>query len=80
MRSCGSLFMGSNFERRTGKQAYRRKGAATALLNLLEKELSRRSVVDVRILTGSTNHSAQRTYENKGYSIDNEAVLTKQFL
>lgn len=60
------------------EQAYRRKGAATALLNLLEKELSRRSVVSVRILTGSNNHSALGTYENNGYSRDNEAVLTKK--
>ncbi|MDF9844792.1 MULTISPECIES: GNAT family N-acetyltransferase [unclassified Paenibacillus] len=62
------------------EQAYRRKGAATALLNLLEKELSRRSVVSVRILTGSNNHSALRPYENNGYSRDNEAVLTKKLL
>ncbi|OMF94436.1 GNAT family N-acetyltransferase, partial [Paenibacillus sp. FSL R7-0273] len=60
------------------EQAYRRKGAAAALLNLLEKELSRRSVVSVRILTGRNNHLALRTYEKNGYLRDNEAVFTKK--
>lgn len=60
------------------EQAYRRQGAATALLDLLEKELSRRSVVSIKILTGNTNDSALRTYGNNGYTRENEAVMIKE--
>lgn len=60
------------------EEAFRRKGAATALLSCLEMQLRKRGVAEVKILTGRRNHSAIRTYKRCQYEEDDEQLLKKQ--
>lgn len=58
-------------------EAARRKGAAAALIAFLEQALKERGVDNVKILTGSLNNPAIRTYETSGYVKCSETVLMK---
>ena len=48
--------------------AYRRNGIATMLVRSMEKELSKRGVVHIHILTGVANRPARALYEQLRYS------------
>ncbi len=48
--------------------AYRRKGVGTALVRNMEKELARRGVGHIHILTAAGNKPARALYDQLGYS------------
>ncbi|MFB0844008.1 GNAT family N-acetyltransferase [Paenibacillus oleatilyticus] len=60
------------------EQAARRKGLATSMIALLEDKLGERGVKIIKILTGSNNDPAIRTYERCGYVKDDEIFLQKE--
>ncbi|WP_088831216.1 GNAT family N-acetyltransferase [Paenibacillus tyrfis] len=60
------------------EQAARRKGLATSMITLLEDKLAKRGVKNIKILTGSDNDSAIKTYERCGYVKDDEIFLQKE--
>lgn len=55
----------------------RRKGVATSLIACLEEHLISRGVTEIKVLTGSRNEAAIRTYEQCGYIKDDELLLKK---
>ncbi|MEC0212592.1 GNAT family N-acetyltransferase [Paenibacillus ehimensis] len=60
------------------EQAARRKGLATSMIALLEDKLAERGVKVIKILTGSDNDPAIKTYERCGYVKDDEIFLQKE--
>ncbi|XOK62464.1 N-acetyltransferase family protein [Paenibacillus elgii] len=60
------------------EQAARRKGLAASMIALLEDKLAERGVKNIKILTGSDNGPAIRTYERCGYIKDDEIFLQKE--
>jgi ribosomal protein S18 acetylase RimI-like enzyme len=59
-------------------ESHRRKGVASAILACLEEQLKHRGVTEVKVLTGSDNATAIRTYEHCGYVRDDELLLKKE--
>ena len=55
----------------------RRKGVATALMRLAERELIARGASSLKVLTGDDNISAQALYESLGYEQDGEVHYAK---
>jgi ribosomal protein S18 acetylase RimI-like enzyme len=47
---------------------HRRKRVGGSLLSLLEKELARRGVEEITVLTGGANHAAKALYASHGFS------------
>lgn len=62
------------------REAYRRQGAATAILSFLEEKLWNSGVRSVKILTNQKNQAAIHAYTNSGYRVANEAVLHKTMI
>ncbi|MDO3679830.1 GNAT family N-acetyltransferase [Paenibacillus ehimensis] len=60
------------------EQAARRKGLATSMIALLEDKLAECGVKVIKILTGSDNDPAIKTYERCGYVKDDEIFLQKE--
>jgi ribosomal protein S18 acetylase RimI-like enzyme len=59
------------------ESSVRRKGIATSLVACLERNLKARGVTEIKVLTGKRNNAAIRTYENCGYTKDDERLLKK---
>nr|WP_116188606.1 GNAT family N-acetyltransferase [Paenibacillus taihuensis] len=57
----------------------RRKGLATMLITFLEQELQLHGVTSIKIITGSSNNSAVKTYERSNYVKKDYIPLHKQF-
>ena len=60
------------------RAAYRRRGVGSALLVFLERELRKRGVTGVRILTGQDNEAALGLYFGLDYLEKDETVLAKE--
>lgn len=56
----------------------RRKGLAVSMITLLEEKLAACGVKNIKILTGSDNDAAIKTYERCGYVQDDELLLQKK--
>ncbi|WII38233.1 GNAT family N-acetyltransferase [Paenibacillus thiaminolyticus] len=56
----------------------RRKGLAVSMISLLEEKLAAHGVKNIKILTGSDNAAAIKTYERCGYVQDDELLLQKE--
>ncbi|WP_306433991.1 MULTISPECIES: GNAT family N-acetyltransferase [Paenibacillus] len=56
----------------------RRQGLAASMISLLEEMLAACGVKNIKILTGSDNAAAIKTYERCGYVQDNELLLQKE--
>lgn len=56
----------------------RRKGLAVSMISLLEDKLAAHGVKNIKILTGSDNDAAIKTYERCGYVKDDELLLQKE--
>ena len=55
----------------------RRKGLATALMRLAERELIARGATELKLLTGDDNFDARAFYESLGYELDGEVHYAK---
>lgn len=56
----------------------RRQGLAASMISLLEEKLAAHGVKNIKILTGSDNDAAIKTYERCGYVKDDELLLQKE--
>jgi ribosomal protein S18 acetylase RimI-like enzyme len=56
---------------------YRRQGIGRLLLDATEKELYKRGVKDLHVLTGDKNFIAQTLYRSCGYGDTSEILLDK---
>jgi ribosomal protein S18 acetylase RimI-like enzyme len=56
---------------------YRRRGIGRQLLDLTEKDLSKRGVKHLHVLTGNENFIAQTLYRSCGYGDTSEILLDK---
>lgn len=74
---CYSSLVGEITELYVEKNA-RRLGLANMLISLLEKKLNSRGVKSIKILTGTNNEAAIKTYRNSHYEIDDVVVLEKE--
>lgn len=59
-------------------KTHRRKGAATALMNLIESEFKARGVAEIKLLTGQKNKTAQAFYAGRGYEVEDEVLFVKE--
>lgn len=59
------------------REAHRRRGFAAEMLRLAERELSRRGVREVFLLTGGDNAAAQAFYASSGYAPEDERMFLK---
>ncbi len=59
------------------REEYRRRGAATALLRFLERELVHRGADHVHLETGEGNATARRLYDRCGYRQRKVVALSK---
>lgn len=55
----------------------RRKGLATKLIRLAERELISRGATELKLLTGDDNLPARALYESLGYELDGEVHYAK---
>jgi ribosomal protein S18 acetylase RimI-like enzyme len=55
----------------------RRKGLATGLMRLAERELISRGATGLKLLTGDDNFPARALYESLGYELDGEVHYAK---
>ena len=55
----------------------RRKGIASELIRLAERELIARGAVELKLLTGDNNLAAQALYKSLGYEQDREVHYAK---
>lgn len=62
------------------KDTARRLGLATLLVSFLEQELRLRGVRSIKLLTGSDNDAAHKTYERSGYVLQEESTFHKKLL
>jgi ribosomal protein S18 acetylase RimI-like enzyme len=61
------------------KQAYRKKGIASAMISFAEKHCKENYPFHkIELLTGKTNYTAQALYEKLGYENDGEIHLSKR--
>ncbi|NGP61211.1 GNAT family N-acetyltransferase [Paenibacillus thiaminolyticus] len=56
----------------------RRKGLAVSMISFLEEKLVACGVKHIKILTGSDNDAAIKTYERCGYVQDDELLMQKE--
>lgn len=81
---CAQLISSICYKKKTGEitELYvephaRRRGLATALLRLAERELTVRCARGLTLLTGDDNFSARTFYESLGYEQDGEVHYAK---
>jgi len=61
------------------REQFRKKGVATSLIVLLEKELNLMGVKETKIITNVKNEVARNFYSNKGYGLKNWVVYKKEY-
>lgn len=83
--ACGQFYRSFCYDSLSGeitemyvRAAYRRQGVGSALLVFLERELHKRGVTSVRILTGQDNEAGLGLYVTLGYTRKGETVLAKE--
>ena len=60
------------------RSGYRRHGAATKLVEHIEREFAKNNVHDIILKTGIGNKAARRFYESRGYTDYEEVVYHKE--
>lgn len=81
---CGQCFSSFCYDEPYGEitelyieEAARRQGMAVALISCLEENFRQRGVKSIKVLTGSSNIAAIRTYEQCSYVKEDEQMLVK---
>lgn len=60
------------------REAFRRRGIASAMISFLEEKLYALGVRSIKILTGKENETAISAYKNSEYILTDEILLTKK--
>lgn len=81
---CAQVFSSICYAEKTGeitelyvREHARRKGLASALMRLAERELIARGATGLKLLTGDDNLPARALYESLGYETDGEVHYAK---